>query len=255
MMRFPSLAKTMARTMQTSIQNHGKLTALVLGAVALAGCSNVQRTPPIQVWPDMRIQEKFETQRMITSDTLAGIFPDMRQDRVRPTGVVARGRLEELTPFNTGMENGLFVGRMPVEITAELINEGQARFNVYCAPCHDETGLGKGMVPRRFPAWQPQNLMEQRILDMADGDIFDVITYGRRTMPPYGFANDPQQRWAIISYVRTLQRTFHGTLEDVPAAERSGVEYKPGPPPPPVPDFDFGDDMGLDLGDDQAKGQ
>ena len=241
--------------MRRRMRQHGKLAALVAGLAALAGCSNIQRTPPLEVWPDMRIQEKFETQRMIKSETLAEIFPDMRENRRRPADVVARGHLEELTPFNTGMQGELYIGTMPVEITEELIDEGQARFNVYCAPCHDETGLGKGMVPRRFPAWQPQNLMEDRIVEMADGNIFDVITYGRRTMPPYGFVNTPQQRWAIISYVRTLQRTFHGTINDVPEELQSGVEYKPGPPPVPVPEFDFGDDLDIDLGDDQGQGQ
>ena len=61
------------------------------------------------------------------------------------------------------------------------------------------------MVPKRWPAWQPQNLMEDRIVEMADGDIFNVITYGRRTMPPYGYQNRPEDRWAIIAYVRALQ--------------------------------------------------
>jgi len=83
-------------------------------------------------------------------------------------------------------------------------------------------------------------------VEMADGDIFDVITYGRRTMPPYGFVNTPEQRWSIIAYVRTLQRTFHGTIDDVPEQLRSGVEYKQGPPPPVVPEFNFGADPDFD---------
>jgi mono/diheme cytochrome c family protein len=82
------------------------------------------------------------------------------------------------------------------------------------------------MVPKRWPAWQPQNLMEDRIVELADGDIFNVITYGRRTMPPYGAQNRPEDRWAIIAYVRVLQRAAHGTMNDVPPEVRSSVEYK-----------------------------
>src|SRR6202023_932673 len=60
----------------------------------------------------------------------------------------------------------------------------------------------------------------------ADGDIFNVITYGRRTMPPYGYQNRPEDRWAIIAYVRVLQRAAHGTINDVPPELQSSVQYK-----------------------------
>lgn len=231
-----------------------RIAAVVLGAVALAGCTGVQRTPPIQVWPDMRLQDRFEAQRLSESETIQALFEDGRESRRRPEGVVARGHAEELTPFNTGMDGDLYVGRMPVEITEDLLELGETRFNIYCAPCHDRTGLGSGAIPRRALSagfiWEPQNLMDPRIIDMADGDLFNVITYGRRSMPPYGFSNTPEERWAIIAYVRLLQRAGHGTIEDVPEELRTGVEYKPGPPPPPAPEFDFGDDLDLDLGDE-----
>ncbi|HSP69215.1 MAG TPA: cytochrome c [Bryobacteraceae bacterium] len=193
---------------------------VILAALALAGCSSVQRDPPIQVWPDMRFQKKFKPQRSTS------LFSDNRESRRPPEGTVARGHMLEENPLNTGMEGKLYVGKSPVPVTEALLTEGHWRFNTYCSPCHDETGLGKGMVPKRFPAWQPQNLMEDRIVQMADGDIFNVITYGRRTMPPYGAQNRPEDRWAIIAYVRVLQRAAHGTINDVPAELRSGVEYK-----------------------------
>ena len=191
-----------------------------MAALALAGCSSIQRDPPIQVWPDMRIQKKFKPQRS------TDLFSDNRQSRRPPEGAIARGHMLEDNPLNTGMDGKLYVGKSPVPVTEALLTEGHWRFNTYCSPCHDETGLGKGMVPKRFPAWQPQNLMEDRIVQMADGDIFNVITYGRRTMPPYGAQNRPEDRWAIIAYVRVLQRAAHGTINDVPAELRSSVEYK-----------------------------
>lgn len=198
-------------------------------ALGLAGCSGIQRDPPLQVWPDMKVQPKFRAQ--LSTD----LFADHRESHPAPGGTIARGHMQEDTPFYTGMEGKLYVGKMPVEVTDALLTEGQWRFNTYCSPCHDRTGLGHGMVPIRWPAWQPQNLMEDRIVQMADGDIFNVITYGRRTMPPYMVQNRPAERWAIIAYLRVLQRAAHGTVNDVPAEQRASLEYKPGPPPPAPP--------------------
>jgi mono/diheme cytochrome c family protein len=201
--------------------NAARYQLAVIGAMlVLGGCSSIQRDPPLQVWPDMKFQKKFKPQRS------TDLFPDMRESRRPPEGAIARGHMLEDNPFNTGMDGKLYVGKSPVKVTAELLTEGQWRFKTYCSPCHDETGLGRGMVPKRWPAWQPQNLMEDRIVEMADGDIFNVITYGRRTMPPYGAQNRPEERWAIIAYVRVLQRGTHGTLGDVPPELQSSVEYK-----------------------------
>ena len=196
----------------------------LIGALAamlgLAGCSGVQRDPPLQVWPDMRFQKKFKPQRS------TDLFSDTRESRRPPEGAIARGHMNEDNPFNTGMDGKDYVGKMPIKVTDAVLTEGHWRFNTYCSPCHDETGLGKGMVPKRWSAWQPQNLMEDRIVEMADGDIFNVITYGRRTMPPYGYQNHPEDRWAIIAYVRVLQRAAHGTMNDVPSELQSSVKYK-----------------------------
>lgn len=209
------------------------IAGFVLGVVVLTGCSGPQRTPPIQVWPDMKLQPKFEAQ------ATSGLFVDGRASRRRPEGVVARGRLLEESVLNTGLEaNGQYVGKMPLEITPELLAEGEWRFNTYCAPCHDRNGLGNGMIAQHAQSWVPANLTEQRLVDAADGDLFNAITYGRRTMPPYAWQNRPAERWAIIAYLRVLQRAQHGTVSDVPESERSSLEYKPGPPPVEQPNLD-----------------
>ena len=65
-----------------------------------------------------------------------------------------------------------------------------------------------------------------------------VITYGRRTMPPYGAQNRPHERWAIVAYLRVLQRAQHGTMSDVPESDRATLAYKPGPPPIEMPSLD-----------------
>jgi len=204
-----------------------------LGLAVLTGCSGVQRTPPIQLWPDMRMQPKFEAQQT------SGLFVDGRASRRRPDGVVARGHMLEDTPVNTGLlADGMYIGKSPIAVTPSVLAEGEWRFNTYCAPCHDKTGLGKGMVSQRWTAWQPANLTEDRLVEAADGDLFNVITYGRRTMPPYGAPNRPEERWAIIAYLRVLQRAQHGSMNDVPEGARTGLEYKPGPPVIEMPSLD-----------------
>ncbi len=186
------------------------LAAILLALLLLSGCSSVQRNPPLQVWPDMKIQEKFMPQRE------SAVFADFRASRRPPEGAIARGHLTEDTPFYTGMEGDVYVGKNPVPVTMALLKQGQTKFNIYCTPCHDREGLGHGAVPTHVPTWQPANLTDDRIVQFADGDIFNVITNGRRSMPSYRFQVEVADRWAIISYVRVLQRAHHSTANDVP---------------------------------------
>jgi mono/diheme cytochrome c family protein len=203
------------------------LTPLAIALALLTGCSSIQRTPPLEVWPDMKHQDRFRVQLSTERyPELAKIFEDGRQTRGLPEGVVARGRMREDNTMNTGMDGKLYVGKMPIEVTEAVLANGQAQFNIYCSPCHDRTGMGKGMVAQRAVTWQPANLTEDRVVQLADGDIFNVITYGRRTMPPYFSQIPVEQRWQIISYLRLLQRAAHGSMNEVPEDQRSGVEYK-----------------------------
>ncbi len=184
---------------------------LILAVIALAGCAGPQRVPPLEVWPDMDRQEKYKAQ------TMSPLFNDGRSNRRPIEGTVAIGQLKEDSVLNTGVQNGMWVGKGPVAITPELVRRGQQRFNIYCTPCHDRTGQGKGIVPKKA-IWIPTNLMEDRVQTMADGEIFSVISEGRRSMPSYRYQIPEQDRWAIIAYVRALQRSTRGTVADVPPA-------------------------------------
>jgi len=194
------------------------LVVIILAMTFLSGCSSIQRTPPIIVWWDMKRQPKFRTE----GET--GLFTDGRNTRPPVEDTVARGHMEEETPYNTGMDNGMYLGKTPVPITPELVAHGQQRFNTYCSPCHDKTGSGRGIVPAHVPTWQPANLMDDRLVQAPDGDIFYVITNGRRTMPPYRFQVSTSDRWAIIAYLRVLQRAAHGTVNDVPEGLRADLK-------------------------------
>jgi mono/diheme cytochrome c family protein len=202
--------------------------AIVAALTFLSGCSSVQRTPPLEVWDDMKREGKFKPQMENT------IFADHSDSRRPPDGVVARGHLNEDVTYYTGMVGEMYVGKNPaldlalnktngVDLAA-LLDKGHARFNTYCSPCHDRQGSGGGIVPLHVPTWQPANLMEDRVVQFADGEIFNVVTNGRRSMPPYKFQISVEDRWAIIAYLRVLQRAWHASPNDVATAHRMELQ-------------------------------
>jgi mono/diheme cytochrome c family protein len=126
----------------------------------------------------------------------------------------------------------LFTSAPPVRpipqapLSMALLQRGQERFNIYCAPCHGRDGYGRGMVVERgYPA--PPSYQEARLLSVTDEHIYMVIANGLGKMPPYGKNVPPRDRWAIVAYVRALQLSQHARWGDVPEAERSLLE----PPP------------------------
>ncbi|MBI3280347.1 MAG: cytochrome c [Acidobacteria bacterium] len=190
--------------------------ALAAAAAILAGCAGqTTRNTPIEVFPDMDRQPKYRPQRP------SEFFADGRASRAPVAGTVARGQLKLDDAFYTGVAGNQYVGRNPLPINSELLKLGQTRFNTFCSPCHDRTGQGRGIVGQRA-MWLPTNLQEDRVRQMNDGEIFTIITEGRRSMPSYRFQIAGRDRWAIIAYVRALQRTT-GSLDDVPRELRAGV--------------------------------
>jgi hypothetical protein len=178
------------------------IAALAPLALLLAGCAgSTSRSTPIEVFADMDRQGKFK--------------PQTARDQRPVPGTVAAGQLIEDDTYHTGQENGMYIARNPLPITKETLLRGQERFNIYCTPCHDGTGSGHGIVPLRS-SWLPTNLREQRVRNMVDGEIYTVISKGRRSMPGYRFQIPEKDRWAIVAYVRALHRATDGRIEDVP---------------------------------------
>ncbi len=182
-----------------------------MAVLLLGGCAGqTSRTPPIEIFSDMKRQPKLEAQEA------SPFFADGRAARPPVPGTVAQGALDEDPAFSTGVQDGLYVGRNPLPLTLEVLKRGQERFNIYCAPCHDRAGTGRGIVGQRG-LWPANSLHDERLKQMADGEIFQVISYGRRTMSGYRFQISEHDRWAIVAYVRALQRATSGTIEDVPS--------------------------------------
>ncbi|WP_437966391.1 cytochrome c [Sorangium sp. So ce260] len=192
--------------------------------VVLAGCrGQASSDPPIHVFGDMDWQPKFQPEEGTR------LFPDGRAMRPLVQGTVHQGALDESEAYRTGKDGEAFLAMAPVAVDETVIRRGQDRFNIYCAPCHDQSGSGQGMVVKRgYPP--PIDLASDRARGLPDGEIFHVITNGVRNMPAYRKQIPVKDRWAIVTWVRVLQQSQHGRIDDVPETQRSNIAKESGTP-------------------------
>ena len=170
--------------------------------VALSGCARgcTSSRPPIHLNPSMDDQPKVRPQ------TASRFFSDGASMRQPVPGTVPIGGLEEDAAFFTGKDaDGQFVATIPVTVDDAVIERGRQRYVIYCQPCHDSRGDGKGILFQRGNV-PTASFHQEKILNYADGEIFDVITNGRGLMSAYRWPIRPADRWAIVAYVRVLER-------------------------------------------------
>jgi mono/diheme cytochrome c family protein len=214
---------------------------------------------PIEVFPDMVRQMKVRAQAPL------GFFADGRGSRVPVAGTVPMGyempkANSEASPgtapvpsemnaqpqlgfssgtdyFNTGKMGTNWGTGFPLPVNNELMERGKQRFNINCAICHGPTAAGNGMT-KQYGLATVVTLQDERIRNMADGEIFDTITHGKNTMLAYGPNVRVTDRWAIIAYLRALQRSQNATEADVPPEHRPEMdkpaETKPEAKPEPA---------------------
>jgi mono/diheme cytochrome c family protein len=147
-------------------------------------------------------------------------FADGMSARPRVPGTVARGELALVGFLATGKISGQDGDGFPFPITMEVMNRGEERFNIFCSECHGKVGDGNGMIPsrgyRRPPSFHTDTLRAAK-----SGHFFDVMTNGFGAMPSYAAQVPVRDRWAIIAYVRALQLSQHGTINDLPPDMRA----------------------------------
>jgi mono/diheme cytochrome c family protein len=150
-------------------------------------------------------------------------FADGMSARPRIEGTVARGELVTDPFLATGKVNGQLADGYPYAVTREVIDRGHERYDIYCSECHGRVGDGNGMIPargyRRPPSFHTDVLRKQ-----TTGHIFDVMTNGFGSMPPYGTMIPARDRWAIVAYIRALQLSQNAAVADVPAADRAKLD-------------------------------
>lgn len=203
----------------------------IVGAVVsiLGFRGSLSEKPPLEVFPDMDRQAKYKPQAENS------FFADRRNDRPIPANTVARGNYlnyEQVfsedfddtilgqTTFVQGKNaDGSWVENLPVEVDYSLMETGRKKYEIFCATCHGSAGDGNGVT-------KPYGILatsyhDDRLRNEADGYIYNVITNGLGQM--YGLKDrlTPEERWAVVLYVRALQRSQNASAEDIPAGQRA----------------------------------
>lgn len=192
-------------------------TLLVATSLAVLGGCRGQQTPnePIVPIRNMYDQPRYDAQQASTffadGRTMRPPVPGTIAREMEPDITVATGRTEDDSAWLLTVPEGVVTRLGGMEATLE---RGHARFNVYCAPCHAESGNGKGMISRRAEQLQgigqsgafiASDLHDERLRHIPDGQLYATITNGIRTMPAYRQSVPLDDRWAIVAYVRALQ--------------------------------------------------
>ncbi len=166
---------------------------------------------------DMHVQPRYNPYDPTT------FFEDGRSARPPVPGTVARRELRINQALYAGRVNGVPADAFPFPITRADLQRGQERYNIYCSPCHDYTGSGRGMVVQRgFPA--PPSYHIDRLRNAPVGHFFDVMTNGYGTMYSYASRVSVEDRWRIAAYIRALQLSEHATVNDVPEKDRAKLD-------------------------------
>ncbi len=207
--------------------------ALVLGLAVLPfACIARSRSAPspalrIHVFSDMDRQPRYGPQKANP------LFADGRAMRPPVEGTIAQGELQEDPVRATGLVDGAWAERFPLPVDRELLERGRERYAIHCAPCHGLAGYGDGPVSRRAEQRQeaswvpPPSFHDEPVRSRPVGHLFNTISRGIRTMPAYGPRIPLQDRWAIVAYLRALQRSQRASLADVPAEARAELEAQP----------------------------
>src|ERR1700722_3276267 len=211
----------------------GALIGTAIGAalVGIAGFhGRMSRKPPLEIFADMNRQPKLRPQKPFD------FLPNGVSSQLAPPGTIARSQPIETasgpvysfedSSVNNGRITGTtnFIENNPLSVNGKLLARGHERFDIYCAPCHGKLGDGNGITKKIGDMTAVANLHDLRIVSMADGEIFNTITFGKNTMGAYGPLIQTQDRWAIIAYLRALQLSWLGSTNDLSATQQAALK-------------------------------
>lgn len=188
-----------------------RISALFLVSFAIISCrGQVSDKPPVHLNQNMDFQNRFNAQEENR------FFEDGRSMRTPVEGTIARGNLRDNDALYEGTdEEGNFIEEIPYEITRTFLNRGKERFDVFCTPCHGGIGDGQGIIMTGNFGYVPApTFHSDQSRNMPAGEFYSAITHGIRTMPSYASQIAVEDRWAIVAYIRALQRS-----QNVPESE------------------------------------
>jgi mono/diheme cytochrome c family protein len=202
--------------------------SLLVGALVLGGCRGMKsEDPPIHPNMNMDIQNRFDPQEANP------LFADNAAMRKPPSGTVARGLLRADSRYYAGRtEEGEYVEQMPVPVNRALLERGQERYEIFCTVCHGAAGDGNGIIMtgqsnvtgQGYGYTPAPTYHSERLREETDGYIYDVVANGVRNMPGYAQQIPVADRWAIVAYVRALQRSQNADAADVPQSVISDAQ-------------------------------
>lgn len=142
-------------------------------------------------------------QRKVTAQSKSTYYSDGFGMRMPVEGTVARGY--QPFPYKGNQASASKYMVNPLVPSKEVLAKGQDKFNTFCSPCHGYFGKGDSRLRGQFPA--PPSLQSEKVRNYKDGDIYYIITEGQNIMPSYAKQITREERWAVIHYLRALQRS------------------------------------------------
>jgi cytochrome c5 len=213
---------------------------VVVSVISLAGFRGQKFTgTPLQITPDMKHQPKVITQHG------SAFFADNRGDHplipgTIPAGYNLPGRYlqtgvnnvntgstftSEPTYADTGVMGEFYGDGIPLEVNEKFLQRGRERYEIFCAVCHDRSGSGNG-IAKAYGLATVASIIDDRIKAQPDGQIYATITNGKNTMGAYGPSIATEDRWAIVSYVRALQKGQSVKVELLSTEMKAQLEKK-----------------------------
>jgi len=187
---------------------------IVVATISILGFRGDKATkPPLEVFPDMDRMPYYEPQ------AASEFFSDGRTDRQPVPNAVARGTFHENAYLQTGRQGAEYGNGIPIEVSNQTMARGEERYNIYCSVCHGQAGNGDSMT-KKYGMITVADLTSEIFVNYSDGQIYDVIANGAKTMLPYGDKLSVEDRWAVVLYVRALQRAANGSVEDLTPGAR-----------------------------------
>jgi len=193
--------------------------AFVVGFLLLvSGCWRQKSKPMLEYMPDMAHSPAVKAQERPMFLPAAGTVPRDWETYPYAPGDTLKAAAELVNPL---------------PMTLDVLEAGRKSYNTFCVVCHGARGDGHGYIVPKFP--QPPSLLTDRVRNWPDGRIFHVTSRGQQTMPSYAFQLDPAQRWAVVNYVRVLERAARPTVQDLELMKRLGVDFSEDEPDTSAP--------------------
>ncbi|MCI0573699.1 MAG: cytochrome c [Myxococcaceae bacterium] len=177
---------------------------LGLAALAVTGCEI-----------DSRILQRMEVQPKYKAYQENDFFADHRAMREPPFGTIPRERPAGNPGVTAGAVDGVLVSQVPIQLTPEVLARGKHKYDIVCSQCHGVLGDGNSIVAENMALRLPPSLVALK--DKPAGHFYQAITYGYGVMPSFAGEIRLEDRWAVVAYVRALQRSQNVPLAEAPA--------------------------------------